>query len=223
MRRKFFILLLSCVALTFAAVGAKEKQRAFSREKSEQFLQDGYYSYDDNPVNSSSDSWLARAFRKIFRGVAENTHIKAPNEIVLYLLGAILLYIILKNTRFSWKHLLPDRKSKSPSAAEWHENGETIDFLSLATRSEAEKMYTLAFHYRFLHLMISLESAGVINIKDNLTNWEYVRLIKDASIRNRFTSVVTVYDRIWYGEYEVPESRYRDISAEIVEINRMLK
>lgn len=215
-----FILFFSIVLLSFPA-DTGGQHRSFSSAKTSEFLQDDYYSYDDNP-SVESGSWLQKLIKRMFRGVAENVDISMPNEIILYIVGALILFLILRNSRFSWKQLLNRSDKRIASAGEIRMDTNEIDFLALARASEAHKNFDLAVHFRFLHMMNLLSYAGIISIEENKTNWEYVRMIKDGSLKNGFLSIVSEYDRIWYGEYQISEQGYKSMMGRFGEIDKML-
>lgn len=221
MRRATLFILFFSIVLLFSAADSGGQHRSFSSAKTSEFLQDNYYTYDDNP-SVESDSWLQRLIKRMFRNVAENVNISMPNEIILYIVGALILFLILRNSRFSWKQLLNRGDKRIASAGEIRMDTNEIDFLALALASEADKNFDLAVHYRFLYMMNMLSYAGIISIEENKTNWEYVRMIKDGALKKGFLSIVSEYDRIWYGDYQISEQGYRSMMGRFGEMDRML-
>lgn len=221
MRRTALTILLFFIVLVCFPADTGGQHRSFSSAKTTEFLQDSYYSYDDNP-SVESDSWLQRLIQRMFRNVSENVNISMPNEIILYIVGALILFLILRNSRFSWKQLLNRGDKRIASAGEIRMDTNETDFLALARASEADKNFGLAVHFRFLHMMNLLSYAGIISIEENKTNWEYVRMIKDGALKKGFLSIVSEYDRIWYGEYQISEQGYRSMIMRFGEMDRML-
>jgi len=221
MKRLCLLILFFCVALSSFPNDAGNKHRSFNSEKTTEFLQDNYYLYDDNPM-IESQPWLKRMMERLFRGVTENIHIGMPNEILLYLVGLIILFIIIRKSRFSWSQLFSKSDRHVATVGEIRPDESEMDFLALANELEGTCNYGLAAHFRFLNMMKTLNLAGIISIEENKTNWEYVRTINDDSLRIGFMYIVSEYDRIWYGEYLLSEHGYNEMKKQFGEIDRML-
>ncbi len=212
MRSRSVVILF--ILLMFASAQAwtiPDTLRSFNHERTHEYLNDKYYAYDDVPVDNS-ESALSRFLRNLFSDWFDASDLSAPNDIILYLLAAFILVIIFRNTRISFRSIFPAKgRMNSPSAVETSDHGET-DYLMLFKQAEKNNMFSLAVRYRFLYLIGLLAERGWIIPEKHKTNREYARNIIDPAVKVRFISLAAIYDRTWYGEYQVDQHSYSGIS-----------
>ncbi|MCD6579842.1 hypothetical protein J7L48_10240 [bacterium] len=81
------------------------------------------------------------------------------------------------------------------------------------------KNYRLALRYYFLYLISIMEDSGMLYIDRSLTNNEYVNLLKKAEIDKgltvRFSEIVSIFEKKWYGLIDVSSNDIENFSGEI--------
>jgi hypothetical protein len=71
--------------------------------------------------------------------------------------------------------------------------------------------YRTAVRYLYLSTLLLLDERGVLTYDRALTNREYARGLASAPhLARLFSSVVDVFDRVWYGEQPLDRATYED-------------
>ncbi len=80
--------------------------------------------------------------------------------------------------------------------------------------------YRTAVRYLYLSTLLLLDERGVLTYDRALTNREYARGLASAPhLARLFSSVVDVFDRVWYGEQPLDRATYEDYAEKITELS----
>ena len=66
----------------------------------------------------------------------------------------------------------------------------------------------------YLLTIRKLERRGAITLRDTKTNRDYVREISDLKLRRKFSSLVKIYDYVWFGSFDPDEELFGQIEAD---------
>jgi hypothetical protein len=82
------------------------------------------------------------------------------------------------------------------------------DLLTLYRNNGA---YREAVRILYLIYLKRLDRKGIIRLREFKTNREYAREIRDALMRDKFSSLVKMYDYVWFGQFNPKEEQYKKI------------
>lgn len=74
--------------------------------------------------------------------------------------------------------------------------------------------YREAVRIMYLLTLRKLERRGAITLRDTKTNRDYVREISDLKLRRKFSSLVKIYDYVWFGSFDPDEELFGQIEAD---------
>ena len=72
-----------------------------------------------------------------------------------------------------------------------------------------QKNYKVAIRALYLLTLKHLAETSLIQLRENKTNYDYFHEIKNGNTKQLFKSITTVYDYVWYGEFEAQSSHYQ--------------
>ena len=81
-----------------------------------------------------------------------------------------------------------------------------INFDELISIAIESKQYKLAVRYLFLNSLKLLSEKGLIELKNNKTNYQYLSEIKNNQIADVFRNTTSSFEWIWYGDFPVDEN-----------------
>ncbi len=155
------------------------------------------------------------------------------SELMLYIiLGIALLLVafVLINslTDSNWRlgNFSSKRNPKLETTDLEEENEEDIvdnNFGHLAEKARSEGNYRLAFRYLFLDVLQKLETRNYIQWKKNKTNTEYISEIENANLRQDYSTLVTEFNYIWYGETPVNSSQFQTLQTDISNVVKQIR
>jgi hypothetical protein len=88
---------------------------------------------------------------------------------------------------------------------EHEEDINQLNFDDLITNAIENKHYKLAIRYLFLKSLKLLSGKGLIEIRNNKTNHQYLSEIKNERVANTFQDATLIFEWIWYGDFPVDE------------------
>ena len=182
-----------------------------SSDRISEFLNDDDFNYNRSEIKAPKSSmekflsWLADFFRFIDRG-------GKPVSYVFYaLLFGVLLYVIFKLFGINYQTLfIRSSKIKSPETVIFDEDIHVIDFNRIIKDAELNQNYRVAIRYLYIQFLKTLSDKELIEWEINKTNKDYRREMKRTKYFKRFKSLTYVYEYVWYGEFQINETRYRN-------------
>lgn len=168
---------------------------------------DKAYAYANDPdywrqkveERRKEDNWFLRALST-----------KMAEYILLFILGAILLYAIIKivadnNLRLFYRS--PKRKAaadpnKEPSPIEDDLEGMLQHYLQV-------RDYRQAVRYLYLKTLQLLNERGLIKYHQDATNREYWRQLNETPQGMPFRDLTMIYEKVWYGEFPLADPLFQ--------------
>lgn len=129
---------------------------------------------------------------------------------VLFVLGLVVYKLFLSDGSL----LLRNRKNVEVQTEE-EEVLSPEHFGAQIGAAETKKDFRMAIRYRYLRILHQLAEKNLLVPGTEKTNYQYLAELRKSApdIARRFQSIVTQYEYVWYGEYPLSESLYREIAA----------
>ena len=91
--------------------------------------------------------------------------------------------------------------------------------------AEAKKDFRMAIRYRYLKILHRLAEKNLLVPGTEKTNYQYLAELRKTApdIARRFQSIVTQYEYVWYGEYPLPDSLYREMATGFTQFTEPLE
>ncbi len=139
--------------------------------------------------------------------------------IVVLILLAVVIAIIM-NTRLDQK---VTTRVEAKTIEEAEENLPEVELNDIYQEAIEAGEFKKALRIRFLMVLQLLIDQNHITWKKRKTNVQFANEIESAEIHNIFSSIVSVYDTIWYGETELGQEKFNQTVATIQELTLNLK
>jgi hypothetical protein len=81
-----------------------------------------------------------------------------------------------------------------------------LNFDELISSAIESKDYKLAIRYLFLKSLKLLSEKGLIELRNNKTNYQYLSEIKNNQIADVFRNATSSFEWIWYGDFPVNDA-----------------
>lgn len=86
-----------------------------------------------------------------------------------------------------------------------------------------QKNYKVAIRAIYLLTLKHLSDNSLIKLKDDKTNYDYFYEIKNNNKKEIFRSITSVYDFVWYGEFEAKDTHYNNAAKFYEQLNQAKK
>lgn len=138
--------------------------------------------------------------------------------IVLFLLVIWIIYILLKNRKPADKRVVVQNVENN-----WHPE--------VVTKTELELMLDKAMNsgdYRacvrvyFMFILKELTKKQWIKWRAEKTNYDYLLEMRSKSNFEGFEETVRIYDLVWYGDYKITESAYKELQPRLLNYYKSL-
>lgn len=127
---------------------------------------------------------------------------------------AFLLYFLLRFLISRYGIFYKEKNQKMIIyGTELQENIHEINFEETIRGYELQGDFRSAVRYRFLKVLKMLTDRNAIHWNPEKTNRDYVSEISDPGLRQHFTDLVYIFDNVWYGEFSIDESNYKQFRA----------
>lgn len=158
--------------------------------------------------------WLRQFFRDVF-GLTDGVSSTAVDWTINIISGLIILivvYLIVKsilNKEGQWIFGKSTTK-KIISHDDIERNLKNIDFEKLIRETLKSDNHRLAIRYYYLWILKKMSEKSIIEWNVEKTNSDYFYEIKSDSLRQEFGYASYLYNYIWYGEFELDETDYKN-------------
>lgn len=175
----------------------------------DKYKNDPAFNYEGGP--READDWIASIRNWIRQQLIILSSSKTYStllDIFYYgLMVAAILLIIRGLIKADRRSLLFDKKkSHEIHIIDSEEDIKTINFDELIAREIDNKQYKLAIRYLFLKSLKLLSENGLIELRNNKTNYQYLSEIKNDQIADTFRNTTSSFEWIWYGDFPVNEA-----------------
>jgi hypothetical protein len=205
-------------------LGRNYDTRALKVRKIDQDLKEEYSGSEFNYEriqNSSQNlfgrflSWILEGIQNIFGFTLSPTTIKLLTYLFYFLIGAVVVFMIVKLLGNEQASKLFGRTATKTSSVviEKYHIGE-IDLTNLIQENEREGNYRNAVRYQYLALLKSLSAKNLIDWDFQKTNTDYYRELTHIETKEHFKKISYLYDHVWYGEFAIDQNLYREAVTE---------
>ncbi len=182
--------------------------RLLSDDLLEKYKNDPDFDYEGGP--KEADDWITKIKNWINQQLVILSSSKVYSTILDYLyyglMIAALLLIIRGLIKADRRGLLFGKvKTNEIKIVERDEDISNINFDELISVSIDNKHYKLAIRYLFLKSLKLLSENGLVELRNNKTNHQYLSEIKNHQIAEVFRNTTSMFEWIWYGDFPVNE------------------
>ncbi|AKA34041.1 DUF4129 domain-containing protein [Flagellimonas lutaonensis] len=169
----------------------------------------------ENTWLSGIKNWLYNLLHRFFEwifGVEKATgFLSLFLRILPYILLVILIYLMVRFFVKSQVSPFLDSK-KNPNTVILTEEERIIkseNIQDLIKEALANKNYRLAIRYYYLYILKLLSNKELIDWQLQKTNDDYLHELSNGSLKKAFAKATFLYDYVWYGEFQLDESKYQ--------------
>jgi hypothetical protein len=220
--RKYLLLSLFLILASLALQGNERvlprdntplKLRAPQERKIEEYRHDSNFRYTRKRVNFSVwdrfKFWLAEKLAGLFQFVGNAGWIEL---VILLVITLTIVFLILKMSGLNLNTLFSATpKSITTDYIVEGENLAVMDLPSLIEEAETNKNYRLAIRYNYLHTLKQLAIAGILELKDEKLNRQYLFELTSENMRSDFSTLLNRFEYVWYGGFAPDATQYQRI------------
>lgn len=192
-------------------------EKSFTKNPAEKYTEKDF---DYETMEGTSQNLIARFINWFFNLIQKVFGIEfSPNtlhtiETIFYILLSIgAVYLIVK--LLFGKEISAFRKKENP-VTNWVTYEEAVEKTNVdALIDAALKSHDYRLAVRYLHLKIihTLAQTKLIDLHFEKTNSDYQKELKVDSLKSDFARASYLYDYIWYGEFAIDETTFKDVRA----------
>ena len=190
------------------------------------YLIDPDFNYDY--TKPEPDDWFAKIKNWINQQIISLTRSESFSTILDYLYYGLMLLALILIVRGLMKG---DRRGMffgniNSEKIKFSEHKEEIimpNLEELISSAIQRKDYKLAVRYLFLKSLQLLSSNGIIELKENKTNYQYLSEIKNVSVSNAFRKTTSRFERVWYGDFPIDNSVFLVSQQEFNELFALVR
>jgi hypothetical protein len=182
--------------------------RLLSNDLLDKYKNDPDFDYSGGP--DEAEDWITKIKNWINQQLAILRSSKAYSTILDYfyygLMVVALILIIRGLIKADRRGLLFGKiNSNEIKMSESEEDIIQLNFDELIASAIDNKNYKLAVRYLFLKSLKQLSEKGIIELRNNKTNHQYVSEIKNQGISVAFQIATARFEWVWYGDFPVDE------------------
>lgn len=157
--------------------------------------------------------------RADFSGVAKG--------IIWVLIIAAAIFVIFQLFKINFKGLLKKKSDKAKVGKEVEipieEDIHKMEFEDLLQTAVDAGNFRVAVRLLYLRALRQLSDRGMIVWKIDKTNHDYIRELKDKSLRQGFSDITLIFEYIWYGEFPVNRDDFNLARATFIQFEQSLR
>jgi hypothetical protein len=98
-----------------------------------------------------------------------------------------------------------------------------IDFNSRIASALEQNNFRLAVRWYYLKQLNALNSKGLIQWQTYKTNIDYYKELKPQNYKTGFSSISSIYDHVWYGQYEISPANFGQIESQFKQFENLVE
>ena len=229
----FFILFLSFSVGVYAQTDTltvkKDKssivQKKFDAKALEKYKSDKDFDYSESQVAKDPTlierlfNWLSRQLLRFLEWIFGVKYAKGILGNILqaipYIIVGILLFLLIKFFLKVNSNSIVSNASNKPIVSITEDEAliKHKDLLKLINQAIDQKNYRLAIRFYYLNIIKQLEDNELIIWEQQKTNEDYIQEISKENIKLSFKDLTRLYDFVWYGNFEIDESKFVKVAA----------
>ena len=229
----FFILFLGFSVGVFAQADSltvkKDKssivQKKFDAKALEKYKSDKDFDYSESQVAKDPTlierlfNWLSRQLLRFLEWIFGVRYAKGILGNILqaipYIIVGVLLFLLIKFFLKVNSNSIVSNASNKPIVSITEDEAliKHKDLLKLINQAIDQKNYRLAIRFYYLNIIKQLEDNELIIWEQQKTNEDYIQEISKENIKASFKDLTRLYDFVWYGNFEIDESKFVKVAA----------
>ena len=157
-------------------------------------------------------NWLSE---KIF-GNSNYDNISLTQDIIIWsvvIISVIVVIWLLLRSDLS-RLIRPESKLTTFNFSEITEDLSTINFDKMIEEAIKNSDFRTAIRWNYLKCLYLLEKGGHLMFQPSKTNIDYQYDLKRSPFLDHFMDVSRIYDYVWYGKFEIDNSKYQNLRTE---------
>lgn len=206
---------------------SKIEVRMPTEQSVEEFKNNRHFQYDQK-IRSQNTWWdrLKYKFWQWFFKLFSNNGVYPYIRYLIIIIAAIFIVVKLMQTNLRSVFYRPKKRLKIEHK-ELIEDITKIDLNKLRTDAEKKGNFRLAIRYNFLATLKILKDLQMIDWKIDKTNRDYVvelckEMLKNTEIKEKFEELSSVFEHVWYGNFEVSEAEYQNYKTKFNDFQKKL-
>jgi hypothetical protein len=126
---------------------------------------------------------------------------------LMWLLIILVLLIVITKTKL-YKLFYSDQVIENPDFVFSNPGEQPIDFDEAIRLQLSQQQYRLAIRLLYIKGISLLRSKEFIHFSKEKTNVDYWYDLRDADLKSGFYRVTSIYNHVWYGDFEIEEDQY---------------
>jgi len=209
--------------------------------KVRKITEDDLQSYRDNPdfdyeVIKQDQTWwddfktwlgnlLIQFFEWLFGVEKAAGFLQVFFMIIPYILLVVLIFILIKFFLNVNANALKQAKKNEALVALSEEEHiiKNEDIQQLIQQALQDKNYRLAIRYYYLYILQLMGDKEIIVWELQKTNYDYLNEIDRQELKHPFSTITRWYEYIWYGNFDIDESKYKRAESDFESLQKTLK
>lgn len=166
-------------------------------------------------------------YRPVHRDLPRGDFSGVAKGIIWVLIIAAAIFVIFQLFKINFKGLLKKKSDKAKVGKEVEipveEDIHKMEFEDLVQTAVNAGNFRLAVRLLYLRALRQLSEQGMIQWKPDKTNHDYIRELKDKSLRQGFSDITLIFEYIWYGEFPVNRDDFNLARASFVQFEQSLR
>ncbi len=174
-------------------------------------------------------TWLGNLLQRFFEwlfGVEEAAGMLSIFfRLIPYILLALLIFVLIRFfINVNSRALIYSRANDAlVSLSEEAHIIKNENIQQLIQKALTDKNYRLAIRYYYLHILKLMSDKEIIKWEMQKTNDDYLNEIKNSELKRPFTKITHLYAYIWYGNFDIDESKYRMAETTFSQLQKTLQ
>ncbi len=142
--------------------------------------------------------------------------------VVLLIIVVVICLIVLKLIGVDYRTLLGKKELDKSDIDIYTENVHEMNFDALISNALRNKDYRLAVRFLYLKNLKQMSDKDIIEWSTHKTNYSYQYEIQNTLLRSKFLETTLIFDYVWYGEFELDESKFTEVDSRMGDLNKMI-
>ena len=142
--------------------------------------------------------------------------------VVLLIIVVVICLIVLKLIGVDYRTLLGKKELDKSDIDIYTENVHEMNFDALISNALRNKDYRLAVRFLYLKNLKQMSDKDIIEWSSHKTNYSYQYEMQNPLLRSKFLETTLIFDYVWYGEFELDESKFTEVDSRMGDLNKMI-
>jgi hypothetical protein len=139
------------------------------------------------------------------------------------LIASVIIFLVWLFIKLNpGSRILGGQKSAQVFFTEEEEIIKTKNIKELIEKAVQNNDYRLAVRYYYLLVLQSLSEKQLIDYEFDKTNSDYIKELKKTDLSQGFQKATTLYDYIWYGNFDVTQENFNKAQHTFKDLERLV-